>query len=93
MIYVLWALVGWCGTSWPHRWWPHPPPPPDPDPWWYTKFAGVIGGLLGGWVYDRLWPIGQDITGVTVAATALGAFVGATLIADIVGLARGGRKV
>lgn len=91
MLWALWALVGWCGTPWPHRFWPHPPPPP-PDPWWYTKLGGVIGGIMGGWVYDQAWPMGANVTSVAVAATAVGAFVGGALVADVVGLARGARK-
>ena len=90
MIYALWALVGWCGTPWPRRWWPVPPPP-DPDPW-YMKIAGVVGGLAGGWLYDMAWPMGANVNSVGVAATALGAFVGGVVLGDLVGLARGARK-
>ena len=91
MLWALWAFVGWCGTPWPHRFLPHPPPPP-PDPWWFTKLGGVVGGILGGWAYDQVWPMGANITSVTVAATAVGAFVGGALVGDVIGLARGAGK-
>jgi len=90
MIWALWALVGWCGTPWPRKWWPVPPPP-DPDPW-YSKIAGVVGGMAGGWLYDLAWPMGGNVTGIGVAATAVGAFVGAVVLGDLVGLAKGARK-
>jgi hypothetical protein len=92
MLWVFWALVGWCGTPWPHRFIPRPPPPPDPDPWWYTKFGGVIGGILGGWVFDQVWPMAGNISGIGVAATAVGAFVGAVLVGDAIGAIRGASK-
>jgi membrane associated rhomboid family serine protease len=91
MVWVLWALVGWCGTPWPHRF-RLPPPPPPPDPWWFNRLPAVIGGLLGGWVFNSVWPMTANMSGVDVAATAVGAFVGAVLLTDIVGLARGGSR-
>ena len=91
MLWVFWALVGWCGTPWRRHWpWP-PPPPPDGDPW-LVKGGNIVGALAGGWTFDRLWPIVQPVTGVGVAATAVGAFVGAVVIGDIVGFLRHARK-
>jgi hypothetical protein len=89
MSWVLWALVGWCGTPWRRPWWP--PPPPGPDPW-YSKFASVVGGIAGGWVYNLTWAMGANVTGVDVAATAVGAFVGGVVLGDLVSIAFGGRK-
>ncbi len=92
MIWAFWALVGWCGTRWP-GWWRFPPPPPPPpgDPW-FSKIAGIVGGIAGGWLYNLAWPMGADVTSVAVAATAVGAFIGAVVLGDLVGLATGGRK-
>jgi hypothetical protein len=105
---ALWALVGWCGTPWPRWWrWPIPPPPepdprgPSPQPWLVSKIIGVVGGIAGGWVYAEVfgplpdpWNPGPEpwMRGLAVAATALGAFVGARLLSDIYELARGGGR-
>jgi len=92
MLWALWALVGWCGTPWRRHWpWP-PPPPPDGDPW-LVKGGNVIGGILGGWGFEQIWPVGTPVTGVAVAATALGAYVGSVVLGDVVGLLRGAKKV
>lgn len=80
---LLWILVGWCGTPWPRRWpWP-PPPPPDP---WMIKFVNVVGGVVGGWLFNRIWPAGEVVTGIAAAATTVGAFVGAVVLGDLYGL-------
>jgi hypothetical protein len=86
---VWWILVGWCGT--PPRPWPWPPGPPDPNPW-IVKILGAIGGLVGGWVFNSVWAIEGSASGIDVAATAAGAWVGAVIIANIYGLIAGGRK-
>lgn len=84
-LFVLAALVGWCGTPWPKRWpWPWPPPP-DPNPW-MSKIIGVIGGVLGGWA------LGAMSGAEGVVAVAIGAWVGSVLLNDIYGLATGGLK-
>jgi len=88
MLYAFWALVGWCGTPW--RRWP-PPPPPDGDPW-LIKVVNAVGGIAGGWVFDRLWPMGETVTGIAVAATAVGALLGSTVLGDVVGLVRGAKR-
>ena len=50
-LYLMSALVGWCGTPWPRRWprpkgWP-PVPKPDPPPCLVcNSFAGLIGGVV-----------------------------------------------
>jgi len=84
-----WILVGWCGTGWPRRFpWP-PPPPPEP---WLTKAISLVGGVVGGYAYTYLWPMSQTITGVEVAASAVGAFIGAVVLGDLYALARGSMK-
>jgi len=54
--------------------------------------VNVLGGLGGGWAFERLWPMGQAVTGIGVAATAVGAFVGAVLLGDVAGLLLGMKK-
>ena len=39
-----------------------------------------------------LGPFSANVTGVDVAATALGAFLGGVVLGDVAGLARGSRK-
>jgi len=91
MQYAFWALIGWCGTPWPRRWpWP-PPPPPNGDPW-LVKGLNVVGAVAGGWAFEQLWPMGPTATGIGVAASAVGAYVGSVLIGDVAGLIRGGKK-
>jgi hypothetical protein len=68
---VLSALVGWCGTLWPH-WWrvPRPPRPyPDPEPWWRPSVVAIAGGVVGGYVIT--W-----FATLSVAIVAVGAFGG-----------------
>jgi len=72
---LLWALVGWCGTPWP-RPWPDPPPDWRVNPW-VVKVVGVVGGLVGGFVFNLMWPVAGSWTAIDVAATAVGAAVGA----------------
>src|SRR5215216_3508709 len=94
---VLWALVGWCGNEpwlWlvlRRRWWPTPPPP-DPDPWpilFLPRVIGIVGGVVGGWVYTQAFGPQPDpwTSAVPAAASALGAFLGARVLVDIYGLA------
>lgn len=83
MLIAFWALVGWCGTPWPRRWPLPPPPPPDP---WLTKAVNVVGGIAGGWAFTQVWAAGGQMTGIDVAASAVGAFVGAVLLGDVVAL-------
>ncbi|MDH5508661.1 MAG: hypothetical protein OEZ02_15675 [Anaerolineae bacterium] len=74
-------LVGWCGTPWPRRW-PWPPPGPDPDPW-LTKVIGLVGGVVGGWVFNQY-------IDTSLVMAAVGAWLGSVLLNEIVGLGRGG---
>ena len=85
---VFWALVGICPEMPRIRWpWPSPPPPEPWWRWWTYKFVGILGGLLGGWLYTQVWPTVGIISGVDVAATAIGAFVGAVILMNVYGLA------
>jgi uncharacterized membrane protein YeaQ/YmgE (transglycosylase-associated protein family) len=95
-LFVLWAIVGWCGTPWPRWWrWPPPPPPlPDPDPWPIYKVIGIVGGIAGGWVFTQVFepnPSPWNIA-INAAASAVGAVLGARLLLDLYGLAKGGAK-
>ena len=106
-LFVLWAIVGWCGNEplwwwllWRRRWWwpIPPPPPPEPDPWpiiLLPRIIGIVGGIVGGWVYTQVFgPQPEPWTSaVPAAATGLGAFLGARLLVDIYGLATGSRNV
>ena len=91
---ALWAFVGWCGTV-PRRW-PFPPGPPDPDPWWFiSRIVGIVSGLLGGWIYTRWFPCPPPepwVSALPAAASAVGAFVTARFVTDIVGRMRGGAR-
>jgi drug/metabolite transporter (DMT)-like permease len=84
---AFWMLMGWCGNE------PRGPIPkkPDPIPWWIIKILGVIGGVAGGWLFYQVWPPGQEagITGIYVAATGIGAYVGSAFLCDVYGLIRG----
>jgi hypothetical protein len=82
-LFILSALVGWCGTPWP-RPWPWPPPGPDPNPW-LAKIIGVVGGLVGGWALGSMSDPG-------LLTAAVGGWVGAVVLTDIYGLATGGLK-
>ena len=103
---ALWALVGWCLTGVLR--WPIPPRldtperPPRPN-WFIPKILGVVGGVIGGWVFTEVFVAGSDslttipqgdawMPLVRAAATTVGAAIGATLLADIYGLATGGGK-
>lgn len=88
---VFWAAVGWCGT-WPRPWpWPIPKGP-TPFPWLISRVIGIVGGLIGGFLFNQAWPIGdtQGLAGLAVAASGVGAFVGAIILLDVYHLVQGG---
>jgi hypothetical protein len=118
-LFVLWAIVGLCITGaprvllrWPRRWWwLHdivPPPdtperPPRPN-WLLLGIIGVVGGVIGGWVFMEVFgpspepwisvgPQPNPWMLVVAAATTVGAFLGASLLTDLYGLVRNGRKM
>ena len=82
---ALWALVGWCGTPWPRPW-----PRPDRDDRrlnpWISKLIGVVGGLVGGWVFYLVWPVEGSWTPIDAAATAVGAWIGAIVLSNLVAI-------
>lgn len=75
-----WLIAGWCGTSWPRR-----PLPPRALPSVLVIIGvGLVGGLLGGWVFTLVWPAAEaGVTGIYAAVSGLPAFAGARLLADI----------
>ena len=97
-LFVLWALVGWCATPPYPRPWPWPDPDPDPNPW-IIKVVGVVGGMVGGWLFNALLVPGgiiidsgaiiEGMGAVNAAATAVGAYVGSVFLSDMYGLIRG----
>jgi hypothetical protein len=93
-IFVLWALVGWCGTVPRPR--PPRPPDPDPEPWWLvSRIIGVVTGIVGGWAYTQVFgpQLEPWVSALPAAASALGAFVLARFATDIYGRLSGGRRV
>jgi hypothetical protein len=80
---VLWAADGWCGTPWPG----HPHPHPDPDPWWW-RLIGLVGGIIGGWLFSVAWPAGNVEPAVFAAVSSLGAFIGGAVLHSFLGMAR-----
>ncbi|MBC8029284.1 MAG: hypothetical protein H7Z16_04160 [Pyrinomonadaceae bacterium] len=93
---------------WFRDWWVVPPldtpeRPPRPN-WLVLGLIGVAGGVIGGWVFTVVFgpqPEPWIIHGpspepwmriVSAAATSVGAFLGASLLTDLYGLATGNRK-
>jgi hypothetical protein len=50
------------------------------------KAINIVGGVIGGWVFSQVWTMSEPLTGVAAAATGLGAFLGAVVLGDVVGL-------
>ncbi len=76
MVYLIWALGGWCGTPWRH--WP--PPPPGPDPWWWmSRVLGIVGGIAGGWLVQSTFgaAMSDPMPGI------VGAVIGGRVLSDI----------
>lgn len=115
-LFILWAVAGWCITGWPRlrlRWPLRKPvprrpsvpfPEPPPYPWLITRIVGVVGGVIGGWVFTEVFvpqpnpwitagPSSEPWMLVVAAATTVGAFLGASLLTDLDGLVRGSGKV
>ncbi len=91
---VVWILVGWCGTPWPRPWpwplpwpWPRPKPGPGPDPAppWVLKLVGIVGAIVGGWVFTQVWPA-ENVDALYALSTALGAGIGTALAVDVYSL-------
>ncbi len=78
---LLWVLASWVLI---HFWLPDPPPD------WLGRILAVIGGVAGGWLYNMAWPA-ETMTGVTAAATVVGAVIGAGTLATAARVAMGGK--
>ena len=78
----LWILASWVLI---HFWLPDPPPD------WISRIVAVIGGVVGGWLYNMAWPA-EHMGGVAAAATVVGAVIGAGTAASVVRLAMGGKS-
>jgi uncharacterized membrane protein YeaQ/YmgE (transglycosylase-associated protein family) len=70
--------------------WPEPDPKPKPNQsilrWMIVKVIGVIGGMLGGWLYTRFFFSAIPISGVEVAATTVGVLIGSLISLEIVSI-------
>ncbi len=77
VMWIFWGLVGWCGTK--------PRPKPEPNPFKRIA-AGIVGGLVGGFLFDMAFPIEGAMTGLDFAATCIGAYVGGSVLSDLVTL-------
>jgi len=92
-LFFIALLVGWCAGHWSRILPLKPEPPcPKPGPWIRSLIAAVLGGLGGGYVILRVWPRVPHGTGTDALVTALGAWIGAIVVSDIICFAgRGGR--
>jgi hypothetical protein len=112
-LFVFWAIEGWCITGVPRWWWwwwrgpialDTPERPPHPN-WLVLGIIGVVGGIIGGWVFMEVFGPSPEPWGVAgafpqpwamvvfAAATSVGAFLGASLLTDLYGLVRGNRTM
>ena len=76
MMWIGWGLVGWCGTG-------PKPRPPGPNPF-VPVAAGIVGGLVGGFLFDMAFPTDGAMTALDFAATCVGAYAGGWVLSDIV---------
>jgi hypothetical protein len=86
-IIVFWMLVGFGGASRPGPDDEEPKRPPwwkGPWPWIISKLAGITGGLAGGFLYSQVFLGEVALSGINVAATAVGAFVGSLILSEVV---------
>lgn len=88
MTWLFWALAGWCGTPWRRF-----PPPPPPDPWFSIRVVGILGGLAGGWGFERIFASDPmpGVSAISVAATCVGAFIGGRVLSELSGMMLGGK--
>jgi hypothetical protein len=87
-IIVFWMLVGFSGASRPAPDGEEPKRPPWwkgpwPGPWTLSKLTGIIGGLLGGFLYSHFFLGEVALSGINVAATAVGAFVCSIILSEV----------
>lgn len=77
---VWWLIAGWCGTRWPGYEIPRPPLPKT----FLVIAVGLIGAVIGGWVFVSIWPPSDGaVNGVYVAVSGLPAFAGSRLFSDM----------
>ncbi|MEW5987208.1 MAG: hypothetical protein AB1791_11280 [Chloroflexota bacterium] len=50
-----------------------------------SKIIGVVGGVVGGWVFGQL-------IGAEAVVSLIGAYAGSVILSDVAGLAMGGMK-
>lgn len=79
---VFWVFVGWAT-----RWFASTKAAvyymEMPSEGGFLEELGIVralGGALGGLLYTRVWPIGPEPGAVEVAATAIGAILGALVL-------------
>ncbi len=51
--------------------------------WLLGRVVGVVGGILGGWLFTLAWSSQIPIDGVGAAATSIGAIAGAIVLTDL----------
>ena len=77
MMWIFWGLVGWCGTT-------RPRPKPEPNPF-IPVAAGIVGGVIGGFLFDMAFPTEGAMSALDFAATCIGAYAGGRVLSGIVG--------
>jgi hypothetical protein len=50
------------------------------------KAVNIAGGVLGGWAFTQVWPA-TSMGPIEVAASGIGALVGAVVLGDLAGFA------
>ena len=78
-LWIVWALVGWAETAWSTH---------GERPSYMERLISLVGGASGGFLWSSVWPVAEQQAGMSVAATCLGAWVGATILTDIVDVVR-----
>ncbi len=91
IMFIGWALAGWCGTGPKPGPWPLPEPDPGPNPW-RRIFSGIIGGMAGGLLFHLAFPADVPLTGGAFALTCIGAYIMGFVLSDFVGSLKHGRK-
>jgi len=76
VMWVFWGLAGWCGTK-------PPRPLPGPNPF-KRIIVGVVGGLIGGFLFNWAFPFEGTLTGLDVAPTLLGAWIFGKVLYDVI---------
>lgn len=72
---VLWILASWVLLI---IWLPDPPPD------WMTRIIGIVGGVVGGYLFNMAWPGGA-------AESVVGVVVGAGFVVSLMRMFMGGK--